>query len=195
MKRIVLLLSLTLSAAAHADQAPAWQQKLEAYKVSLDQSTNAGLQVRQGYYIGAAVTTCALSTVVTGATFVADTVPLTSILGEGLANVANPDYMTYKQIMEWETLAGMGRGTVGGAGVAVIESLEFVVLWLAGNETQAFEGLKKNYASSFATMESLFAQQGQCMMNISKVLITRAEIARRGQLPSPMRVPVEVNRP
>ena len=80
--------------------------------------------------------------------------------------------------------------------VAVIESLEFIGLWLGGNEAQAFEMVKKTYASTIATANALFADQGQCMMNISKVMITRAELKRRQEnLPSPMRVPVEVTRP
>lgn len=195
MKKLVLIMSLLLGSAAQADQVPEWQQKLEQYKVSLAEASGAGLQLRQGFYIGAAVTTCALSTVVTGATFVADTVPLTGVLGEGLANVVAPDYQTYEKILEWENLANIGRGVIGGGPVAVVESLEFVALWLGGNEAQAFEGLKKTYASTVATANALFAEQGQCMMNISKVLLTRAEIQRRSELPSPLRVPVDMVRP
>lgn len=195
MKKLVLILSLIASGAAQADQIPAWQQKLETYRAGLEQATPAGLQVRRGFYIGAALTTCALSTVVTGATFVADTVPVTNLLAEPVANIVTPDYQTYQNILEWENLANIGRGTIGGAPVAVIESLEFVVLWLGGNQALAFEGLKKTYASTITTANTLFADQGQCMMNISKVLLTHAEIKRRAQLPAPMRVPVEMNRP
>lgn len=196
MKKLILIVSLIFAGAVHADQVPAWQQKLEAYKASLADSTNAGLRVRYGFYAGMALTTCALSTAVTAATFVTDTVPLTNVASEALANVINPDYQTYQNILEWENLGAIGRGAVGGGPVAVIESLEFVGLWLGGNEAQAFEMVKKTYASTIATANALFADQGQCMMNISKVLITRAELKRRQEnLPSPMRVPVEVTRP
>jgi len=195
MKRLVLIATLLMATAAQAEQRPAWQQNLEQYKVSLEQVSPAGLQMRQGFYIGAAMTTCALSVVVTGATFVSDTVPVTNILGEGLANIANPDYETYEKILSWETLANTGRGMAGGGVVAVAESLEFVVLWLGGNEAQSYEGLKKTYASTVATAEAMFAEQSKCMMSISKVLLTRAEIQKRSQRPSPLLPPADIVRP
>ncbi len=196
MKKLVLILSLVFCGAAQADQVPDWKQKLETYKAGLSTASGGGLQLRYGFYAGAAVTTCALSTVVTAATFVADTVPVTNIASETLANISNPDYKTYQNILEWENLGNIGRGALGGGPVAVIESLEFVFLWLGGNEAQSFQALKKTYASTFATANALFAEQGQCLMNIAKVAITRAEIQRRSQdLPSPMRVPAEIHRP
>ena len=196
MKKLVLIMSLLFCGAAQANQVPDWKAKLEAYKAGLATATQTGLRVRYGFYAGAAVTTCALSTVVTAATFVADTVPVTNLASEALANISSPDYQTYQNILEWENLGNIGRGALGGGPVAVIESLEFVVLWLGGHEAQSFQALKKTYASTFATANALFAEQGQCLMNISKVAITRAELQRRAQdLPSPLRVPVEITRP
>lgn len=105
MKKLILIVSLMLGSAVHADQVPAWQQKLEAYRASLADSTNAGLRVRYGFYAGMALTTCALSTAVTAATFVADTVPVANVVSESLANVTAPDYQTYQNILEWKTSA------------------------------------------------------------------------------------------
>lgn len=198
MKKLVLIAALVFGGAVHAAEVPAWQQKLEAYKASLGGYTNAGLRLHYGFYAGMALTTCSLSAVVTGATFVADTVPVGNVVSESLANITNPDYQTYKNILEWENLGAIGRGAVGGGPVAMLETLQFIGLWLGGNEDQAWEGVKKTYASTIATANALFAEQGQCMMSISKVMIIRAELKARqeqAKLPSPMRVPVELNRP
>ena len=63
--------------------------------------------------------------------------------------------------------------------VGVAETLEFVTLWLGGNEKLAYQQLAKVYASTSATAEALFADQGQCMMSLSKLLLVRTEMAKR----------------
>lgn len=178
MKRILFAVSFLFALNANAAQND-WQAKLENYKTEIQTISAGQLRWHYAYYVGAAFGTCALSTVVTGATFVADTVPVTNILAEVIANNTNVDYKTYENLVSWETLANTGRGAVGGAAVGVVESLQFVTLWLAGNEAQSFEQLKKAYASTVATAEAVFAEQGKCMMSISKVLLVRAELAKR----------------
>src|SRR5688500_5852796 len=145
MKKLVLIVSLMLSTAAQADQVPAWQLMLEQYKVSLDQSTNAGLRVRYGFYSGMALGTWTLNVAVVDATFVTHTLAVTNILGETVANISSPHYQTYQNILEWENLGSIGRGAIGGAPVALLESLQFIGLWLGGNEALAWEQVAKTY--------------------------------------------------
>ena len=198
MKKLVLLLSVALTCGvAQAAEAPKWTVELENYKNGLASATDFGLKVRQEWFIGKTLATCALSAVVTGATFITDTVPVTNFLGEGVANVANPNYQTFPNWIEWQSLASLGRGTVGGGSIAVVESLEFVVLWLGGNESQAYTQLKKTYASTVATVEALFAKESQCMMSMAKIYITVAEMQRRVDAAAAQKpqAPAEVSRP
>lgn len=199
MKKIVLLISLLMTTLAYAqeEQVPGWKRELEQYRADIQKVHIVDLYLSQGFYVGAAIGTCSLSAAITGATFVTDTLPVTNILSEGIASVINRDYQTYqKNLLEWNNLASLGRGTLGGGVVGVLEALEFVGLWLEGNDDQGFEALKKVYASSFATIDALFSDKSQCVMSISKVMITRAEINRRANVPSPLRVPhVDLVRP
>lgn len=185
MKRLVLIAALFFASAAQAEQLPDWQQKLINYQSNVTRMTMSGLHVRQAFYITKAIATCAASTAVTAAAFTSDTIPLGNILGETIANISDPDYQTYEALLDWETLANLGRGAAGGAVVGVAEALEYVTLWLGGNEEEAWAALAKNYESSLATANALFAEQGQCMMNLSKVMLTRKELAKRRSLQTP----------
>ena len=85
------------------------------------------------------------------AAFAADTAPVTNGIAEIIAGTANPDYQSYETLLSWETLASTGRGLAGGGVIAVVESLEFVVLWLGGHEEKSYAALAKTYASTIAT--------------------------------------------
>ena len=135
--------------------------------------------ISQGGNIGKSFAGCTGSVVAIAAALCADTLPLTNPIAETIGNLADQDYKTYQSLMDWETLANLGRGTVGGAAVAPVEALEFVLLWLAGNEDQSFEALKKVYGSTFATIDAMMSNDSACYVNLARVQIVRAEWQRR----------------
>jgi hypothetical protein len=196
MKKFLLIASLIFASGANAAQTD-WKSELEQYKQHIETLNNGELWVRTAFYSGLSITTCTLAAGVTAATFVSDTIPLTNALSEIIANNANPDYQTYEKIMSVETLANAGRGAAGGAVIGVFETLEFINLWLGGNEELAFNQLKKNYASTIATANALFADQGKCLMSYSKVLLTRVEMRKIGMIPDQptQQIPVPMSRP
>lgn len=186
MKKLIFICaSLLIAGAAHAD-APDWQGALEQYKKEVQAATNGGLWGRHAFYAVNATATCSLSAVITGAAFIADTAPMTNIVAELIGNTADPAYRTYESIWDWKTLEQTALGVAGGGAIGMVETLEFITLWLGGNEHLAFNKLKQNYASTIATANSVFANQGQCMMSISKILITRTEMRNRGLLTQPV---------
>ncbi len=185
MKKFLIIASMVFASGAQAAQVD-WKTQLEDYKTHIQTLNNGQLVLRTAFYSGMSIATCTLAAGMTAAAFVSDTAPITNVLAEVIANNANPDYQTFEKIWSVETLANTARGTVGGGVVGVAEALEFVNLWLGGNTDLAFGQLKKAYASTYATAEALFADQGQCLMSYSKVLLTRIEMQKRGMMPAPL---------
>src|SRR5690606_2818219 len=124
------------------------------------------------------------SVAITAATFIADTMPIANGVSEVVGNTVDEKYQTqtYESMFSWEALAQYGRGALGGGVIAVVETLEFVTLWLAGNEEASYAAVKKMYASSISTADALFAREGKCLMQISKVALTRKELQKRGAM-------------
>lgn len=182
MKRLMLVLALSLSTVAHASNAD-WADKLERYRQGLKTTTDLNLWVNNTFFTSAALATCSMSAAVVGAAFIADTTPVTNLVAETIANSTVPDYQSYESLLSWESLAQLGRGLIGGGPIAMVESLQFVVLWLGGNQDQSFEQAKKVYSSTFKTAESVFANESQCMMSLSRVLLVRREMQARKILP------------
>ncbi|MGZ3652486.1 MAG: hypothetical protein ACXVB9_13605 [Bdellovibrionota bacterium] len=176
-----LVLSLPTLAHAHVEAHP-WQAELESYKASLPAKSNKQLILLHAGNSAMAIGSCSASAAITGASFVAESLPVVNGLSEILANEVDPDYKTveYKSIFSWEALTELGRGTVGGGVIALKDALKFISLWLSGEQDLSFEAAKKIYASSFANAEALFANQGKCMMSISKIIILRTELEKRG---------------
>lgn len=187
MKRLLLIASVLFASGAQAAQVD-WKTQLEDYKQHISTLNNNQLVLRTAYYSVMAAGTCAASAAMTASAFIADSAPITGVVAEIIANNADPSYQTWDKILTVETLANTTRGALGGGVVGVAEALEFVNLWLGGNTDQAFGQLKKAYSSSFATMDALFADKGQCLMNFSKVLLTRREMQKRGEgsVPAPL---------
>jgi len=190
MKKFLLLASLVFATGAQAATVD-WKIQLEDYKQYLQTLDNKQLVVRTAFYSVKAIATCGASAAMTAAAFVADTAPITGVVSEIIANNANPEYQTWEKILSVDSLASAARTTAGGGVVGVAEALEFVNLWLGGNEDLAFGQLKKTYASTFATAEALFADQSQCLMSYSKVLLTRVEMQKRGMMPKPYQAPTQ----
>lgn len=178
MTKLLLTMLVALSTTVHAE-AGDWADKIDDYKRQVKIAPNHLLWVHNLFYTSGAVATCSMSAAVVGATFVGDTVPVGNIVAETIANVANADYKTYDALMSWETLAQLMRGTAGGGAVALVESLEFVVQWLGGQEERSFKSLRENYASTFNTMDTVMSKEGQCVTNIMRVLMVRKEMQAR----------------
>lgn len=182
MKKFLLMATLVFATAAQAANVD-WKTELENYKLHIETLRNEQLSLRTAGYTVMAIGTCSASAAMAAAAFVADTTPITGVLSEVIANNANPDYQTWQKILSLDSLASLTRTTVGGGAVGVYEALEFVNLWLGGNENLAWEQLAKTYASTISTVNALFASQSKCLMSYSKVLLTRVEMRKRGMLP------------
>ena len=191
MKRILIATALAFASVSHAENGD-WARKLQDYKGQVQRSSNVRLLVHNAFYTAGAVASCSMSAAVVGAAFVSDTAPGTNLLAETIANAAVPDYKTYEAMLSWETLAQMGRGMIGGGPIAMVESLQFVVLWLGGKESQSFEQVKQVYASTVRTAETVLGRDGQCFLNLSRVLLARREMQARGMLPAGKPVPALV---
>lgn len=182
MKGLILLVAGLLSSVAFAGQRD-WQAELAQYQESLKTTPTWQLYILNPYWVGSAITTCAPATFAVAAAFAADTFPGSNPAAEYIAHAANPDYKSYEDLRSWETAAGLVRGTVGGAAVAVNDTLKFVLQFLSGNADLGYQDFQKVYASTFATAQSLFANQGECMMSLSKVLLIENEASTRKILP------------
>lgn len=179
MKKLFAIFALVLGAsAAHA--APYdWRAELEEYKLTLEVEPYPGLWTRHLYHVSMAGLTCSASAAMTGASFIAETFPVGNVLSEVLANFTDPSYQTYEALVSWDTLLHSGRGALGGGVVGMAETLEFLTLWLGGNTDEAFSNTKENYKSTLAIAETVFASQGQCMMQMAKEMLVMAEMSRR----------------
>lgn len=179
MKSILLVLVTVFALSSNAHAAKDWQAELAAFEKSLPTRYTGSLWMSHAWYSGASTTTCLASVAMTGAAFVADTLPVVNGLSEYIGVTVDPQYQThtYESILSWEAAAQAGRGLMGGGVTGVAEALQYVLLLkLAGREDEAFDGLSKMYASSFATANALFANQGQCMMNLAKNTLLRREL-------------------
>lgn len=182
MKGLILLVAGLLSSVAFAGQD--WQAELAQYKESLKTTPTWELYVLNPYWVSSAIASCGADTFAVAAAFTADTFPGSNPAAEYIAHASNPDYKSYQDLLSWETAAGLARGTVGGAAVAVNDTLKFVLQVLAGNGDQGYQDFQKVYASTFATAQALFANQGVCMMSLSKVLLIENEAASRPMTPA-----------
>lgn len=178
MRKFFVILAAGLSLSAHAAKGD-WEAKLENYRQQVQTFSALGLYVSQAGNISKSFAGCTGSVVASAAAFCADTLPLLNPIAETIGNLADQDYQTYGSLIDWETLANAGRGAAGGGVVASVEALEFVMLWLAGNEDQSFEALKKVYASTFATVDAMFSNDSACYVNLARIQIVRAEWNRR----------------
>ncbi|MCB0342378.1 MAG: hypothetical protein H6626_15105 [Pseudobdellovibrionaceae bacterium] len=171
----------SLIGAAHAGEM-SWQEKLENYREEIKGRSIRNLYFFDLTYQSAKISaTCTASTAVVGATFVSESMPVFGVISEGIASITSSEYEVFdaESFLSLETAAGVGRGALGGAVVGTAEVFEFLLLWLAGEEDQSFKALKKVYGGTVATAEALFAEQSQCLMSFSKLILVLKEIDSR----------------
>lgn len=178
MRNFVFLFAALFTVSAYAVQ-PDWTEKMRAYRTEIQTWDNGKLFLSQFGNYGRAAVGCTGSLGVTAIAFVSDTIPLTAPVAEWVGNKSNAKYQSYQWFWSWETLANVGRGTAGGALLGGYESMEWVMMWLRGDTEGSFAQLKQAYASSFATLDALFAKESACVSNIVRVAIVRAEWLRR----------------
>lgn len=184
MNKFLLAIAMAFSFSATAATPVDWKGDFDRYRDSLKSATYLGLHAYRAGQASVAVGSCSLSTFIVGVTAAADTFPgVGNIAAEAIANMSNVDYKTYENLLEWERAADIGRGLLGGAIVGPAESLEFLLRLLAGRPNESFQALSKVYASTFATMDALFAEESLCVMSISKVGIITAEMKSRWHAP------------
>jgi hypothetical protein len=153
-----LFVIVALSSTAHAGTRN-WQAELDQYRNEIRSYSDGGLFLSQASNYGLTVAGCAGSSAVTAIAFVSDSIPLTNPVAEWIGNSANAQYKSYNAFFEWETMANLGRGSVGGAAIAGYESIELILLWLGGDTSTAFSQTAKVYASSYAALDQLFSTE------------------------------------
>ncbi|MCB0391601.1 MAG: hypothetical protein KDD58_09925 [Bdellovibrionales bacterium] len=182
MRKIIFstILSFTFFNSAYAKDASMekWAQDLEEYSQQIQDYSTERLMLNAFGYSTMMAGTCAASSMIVAATAVTDTFPVTNVISEGLANLSAAEYQTLdaEAFLSLQTLANTGRGTLGGAGVATIESFEFIFLWLSGRESEGFQATQKVYESTYQAFESLFSQQGKCFQSFAKLYLTLDEL-------------------
>ncbi len=193
MKALSLFVLAIATLPSLAQAAPRdWQAELETYKATIAEKSNANLIWRHAGNTTAALGACGTAAAIAGASFVAETFPVANGLSEVVANASDENYetATYNSLLSWEAFMQLARGTAGGGLVAVKDSLKFVILFLSGDTSRSFEGVKKVYASSLATTNKMFAEQGLCMMSLSKVVLLNVELEKRGIKMNPEAAPL-----
>jgi hypothetical protein len=182
---LIALLSLGLNSAAMAESAEGkkpWQVELEQYQSGLASRTQISLVLGLARHAPVMVASCGASLAVSAATLVTDTLPITNVVSESIANMSNGQYQTqdFDSVLSLEALGELARGTTGGAIAGAAELVEFMFIYLAGEEKErGFEMVKKLYASTFATIDALFAEKSKCMMSMSKVFMLTGELKAR----------------
>jgi hypothetical protein len=186
---ILSALVLSLPTIAHAEiEQHDWKAELQAYKDSLPAKSNSKLILLHAGNTAMAMGSCSVSAAITGASFVAETMPIVNAIPEIVANGLDPEYKSFDftSIFSWAALTELGRGTVGGGVIAIKDALKFITLYLSGQSDRSFAAAKEIYASSFANADALFASQGKCMMSLSKIVILGNEMQSRGmEIPQP----------
>lgn len=184
MTRLALVAFAALSVSSQAF-ARDWQAELEQYRVEIQSEPTWALIGYNVYHLSKAIVTCSASGVAVGASFAADTVPLTNPLAELIANSSNTKYQTFPEDRAWtDAIAQTLRGALGGAVIAPVETAEFLLLWLAGEPEASYAALTKNYESTIATLNAVFAKQGECYMSLAKSELIRLETHSRWNKPS-----------
>lgn len=168
---------------AQAQELEPWQKELQSYSDKIAKQSNARVQFSRAFHAAAVVGTCGASGAIVAAQFVADTLPVVNGLAEALPNMGENTYVsvTTNKLLSGDTADLIARGALGGGLLATYESLEFLVYWLQGDTEKIYQATKKMYESTIVMSDKLFAQKGQCRMNISKFVLATAELTKRAQ--------------
>ncbi|MCC7403331.1 MAG: hypothetical protein IT288_02950 [Bdellovibrionales bacterium] len=168
---------------AQAQDLQPWEAELQAYEAKVPQMSSARLALAMTGQTTKLIAACSADAVVVMASFVMDTLPVANLVSEGITNLVDKNYETldFESWLSFAAAGQLGRGVAGGGVAAILESAEFLFLWLAGEEERSYEAVKKMYASSFATVNALFAQKGACMMSFAKLVILGNELEERRQ--------------
>jgi len=180
---LVLGMVGTAFAAGQELEQESWAVELQEYQAAIQTYSNLHLGLSMAAHSAALVASCSASAVVVAGSFLTESFPVINFFPELFANAVDENYITFpNDEWEWDQAA---RGVAGGAVVSLVDLAEFILLWLAGEEDRSFQSFKKVYASTFAVAETLFAEQGQCLMSFLKLLITGEELDTR-QTPEDM---------
>lgn len=176
-----LALFLGLGTMAQAERLQPWQLKLQQYQSHLTEVSNSGLLARIGGQSGLLLATCSADFLLTGSSVIAETLPIANKLSEGLAGIVDSQYISvdFDSILDLGFLGQLTPNSFGGGITGIAESVEFVIQWLAGEEDRSFQQTPKIYQSTITTVNRLFSEQGICMMSLSKLKLTVAELKRR----------------
>ncbi|MCB0356996.1 MAG: hypothetical protein KDD40_08320 [Bdellovibrionales bacterium] len=183
MKKALYAFLLTGLFSFSTQAAQGWERELENYGNAVQDYSQVHLLLNVAGYSTMMVGTCGVSALAVAASAIADTYPATNFIAEGLANLSHSGYETLdaEAFFSLRTLANTGRGTLGGAAVATLESFEFIVLWLAGREAEGFQATQTVYESTLRTAQALYSPEGKCLQSFAKLYITIGELEYRFQ--------------
>ena len=180
MRTLIFALLFTFTVGAQAETSEdKWANEIAAFELGLEDRSQLNLYFSIVGYGAKTVVGCSAGSALAVATVVADTFPVTGFSSEIVANLADPDYQTVEDFWSWQTLLDSGRGTSGGAAVATVEAVEFMFLWLFGDEERSFQATKKVYESSYITFKEVFAEDAACLGNAAKTALLYAEFQKR----------------
>lgn len=191
MAKILLsvLLSAGLSQAAFGQE---WEEKV-ANMSALE------LSVTWTQQLAAKIMACGAGNTIVGVSIVADTVPVTNILSEIAANMADENYQSLSSEDWLGQFGDIFKGTFAGAGALIKDSAQFVILVLAGEEEKAWQSVEKAYSSSI-TLAQKFDQEGSLCSRVRRAeAIVRNELMLRWggnsvKMPPPANVPMIFHR-
>ena len=181
MKKILFLLLACGLFSFPTQATERWERELESYASEILNYSKGELLFSVTGNSTLMVGTCTANALVVAATAIADTYPLTNFIAESFANMSYAEYETFnaEAFVSLQTLANTGRGTLGGAAVATLESFQFLVLWLSGREDEGFQATKKVYESTLRTFQGVYSRQGKCFQSFAKVYLALSELNHR----------------
>lgn len=157
-----------------------WVNELKLYNYELQSASRERLTWNLAVESVKMAATCGSDVMLIGASFLADTFPVVGAVSEAIANILDGKYETadYDSLVSWAAAKQGVRGTAGGGMTAVVESLEYVMLYLTGDTSQAYEATSKVYESSLATLNKLLSNNAPCMMSLNKMSLVLNQLEK-----------------
>lgn len=180
MKKILMasVIALFASQASFAAMEP-WQQERDRWTAQVKDMSQLALVVNWTQQLTAGSMVCGFDMGLIAASLAADSVPVGNVLAEIAANLSDEDYQSLEAQTWYGQLWEGVKGSLGGATYVTKDSLQFVLLALAGEPEKGFESTKKAYESTIAITQKLTSEKSLCARMSRTEMIIRQELFRR----------------
>lgn len=157
----------------------AWVLEDRAYEELVKTLPEANLVRSWTKQMALGVLACGFDATIIAATVSADTLPVLNGLAEAMAHAADENYVSIESDdflgKTWEVF----KGAFGGIPALTKDSLEFVILYMSGEEERAWQSVAKAYESTITVTNSLMADKAVCPQLNRKEVIARTELYKR----------------